>query len=140
MWSCITVIILYPYHLFTTCSSFKRKERIWSFLWLWPSLLLDFSVEVFYNVKNRLSFIKSKSSSKNLSNENKHCCFCCLLDKTRIKMPNLWDYRDTLTTFWRNKWQSVFDVVKNLCYWWKSIENCLPSAVLNSCLAELALA
>ena len=28
--------------------------------------------EVFYNVKNGSSFITSKSSSKNLSNENKH--------------------------------------------------------------------
>ena len=36
---------------------------------------------VFYNVKNGLSFIMSKSSSKNLSNENKHWCFCCLQDK-----------------------------------------------------------
>ena len=32
--------------------------------------------EVFYKVKNGSSFIKSKSSSKNLSNENKHIlCF-----------------------------------------------------------------
>ena len=30
---------------------------------------------VFYNVKNRLSFIASKSLSKNLSNENKHTMF-----------------------------------------------------------------
>ena len=37
---------------------------------------------VFYNVKNRLSFIASKSLSKNLSNENKQLCFCCLQDKT----------------------------------------------------------
>ena len=38
--------------------------------------------EVFYDVKKGSSFIASKSSSKNLSNENKHWCFCCLLDKT----------------------------------------------------------
>ena len=31
---------------------------------------------VFYNVKNGVSFITSKSSSKNLNNENKHTlCF-----------------------------------------------------------------
>ena len=36
---------------------------------------------VFYNVKNGWSFITSKSLSKNLSNENKHWCFCCLQDK-----------------------------------------------------------
>ena len=34
---------------------------------------------VFYNVKNGSSFIMSKSLSKNLSDENKHCCFWCLL-------------------------------------------------------------
>ena len=38
--------------------------------------------EVFNNVKNGSSFIMSKSSSKNLSNENNHWCFCCLQDKT----------------------------------------------------------
>ena len=31
--------------------------------------------EVLYNVKNRSPFITSKSSSKNLSNENKHSLF-----------------------------------------------------------------
>ena len=31
--------------------------------------------EVFYNVKNGSSFTTSKSSSKNLSNENKHSLF-----------------------------------------------------------------
>ena len=31
---------------------------------------------VFYNVKNGWSFIASKSSSENLSNHNKHLCFC----------------------------------------------------------------
>ena len=43
----------------------------------------------FYNVKNESSIIMSKSSSKNLSNENKECCFWCLQDKTWIKMPIL---------------------------------------------------
>ena len=36
----------------------------------------------FYNIKKGWSIITSKSSSNNLSNENKHLCFCCLLDKT----------------------------------------------------------
>ena len=36
---------------------------------------------VFYKVKNGSSFIMSKSSTKNLSNENKRWCFCCLKDK-----------------------------------------------------------
>ena len=35
-----------------------------------------------YNVKNGLSIIKSKSLSKNLSNEKKQFSFCCLQDKT----------------------------------------------------------
>ena len=48
-----------------------------------------FHIVSFYNVKNGLSFILSKSSSKNLSNENKHCRLCCLQDKMWIKMPIL---------------------------------------------------
>ena len=46
---------------------------------IWHSTFCQFLniiAEVFYNVKNRLSFITSKSLSKNLSNENKHTlCF-----------------------------------------------------------------
>ena len=38
--------------------------------------LLISKAGVFYNVKNWSSFIASKSSSKNLSNENKHCIQC----------------------------------------------------------------
>ena len=38
----------------------------------------DIIAGVFYNVKNGSSFITPKDSSKNLSNENKHWCFCCL--------------------------------------------------------------
>jgi hypothetical protein len=41
----------------------------------------------------RSSFITSKSLSKNLSNEKNHWCFCCLRDKTRLKMPILWKHR-----------------------------------------------
>ena len=39
-----------------------------------------------------------------------------LQDKTWIKMPILWNYRDSLTTFWPNKWWFVFDVVKDSSY------------------------
>ena len=52
-----------------------------------------------YNIKNRSSFITSKFLSKNLSNENKHWCFCCLRDKMWIKMPILWKYWDSLMNF-----------------------------------------
>ena len=38
--------------------------------------------ESFYYVNYGSSIITSKSSSYNLSNENKHRCFCCLQDKT----------------------------------------------------------
>ena len=61
----------------------------------WHSFRLDFSARkpdtlagVFYNVKSGSSFITSKNSSENLSNHNKHLCFCCLQDKTWIKMLN----------------------------------------------------
>ena len=40
------------------------------------------AAQSFYNLKNRSSIISSKSLSKNLSNENKKWCFCCLQDKT----------------------------------------------------------
>ena len=40
------------------------------------------TLQSFYNVKYGSSIITSKSSSKNLSNQNKHLCFCCLQDKT----------------------------------------------------------
>ena len=43
---------------------------------------VDIRAESFYNVKNESSIITSKSLSENLSNENKHWCFCCLQDKT----------------------------------------------------------
>ena len=54
-------------------------------------------------------------------NANKQWCFCCLQDKTWIKMPILWKHFSVTVilsqTFWRNIWRSVFDVVKILqCY------------------------
>ena len=44
---------------------------------------------LFTTLKIGSSIITSKSLSKNFSNENKHRCFCCLQDKTWIKMPIL---------------------------------------------------
>ena len=79
---------------------------------------------VFYNDKNGSSFITSKSSSKNLSNENKHT----------LLFPKNWHFNSRFVlkttktpvfvfiteirwqTFWRDKWRSVFDVVKRLLY------------------------
>ena len=62
-----------------------------------------------------------KKFVKDLSNENKQWCFCCLQDKTWIKMPILWKHFSITEilwrTFWRNIWQSIFDVVKILRYW-----------------------
>ena len=49
--------------------------------------------ELFNSIKNGSSFITSKSLSKNLSNENKHWCFCRLQDKMRNKTPILWKHR-----------------------------------------------
>ena len=74
--------------------------------------------ESFYNVKNGSSIITSKSSSKNLSNEKKQWCFCCLQDKTWIKIPILWKHFSITEilwrTFWCNIWRSIFGVVKIL--------------------------
>ena len=68
----------------------------------------------------------SKSLSNNQSSQNKCLCFCCLQDKTWIKMPK-WTIFDTsvyvfvteityLTKIWRNNWWSIIDIVENLCY------------------------
>ena len=51
-----------------------------------------------------------------------HWCFCCLQDKTWIKMPILWNYCDALTNFLTNNWWSVFDVVKILRYCLKKLK------------------
>ena len=83
---------------------------------------------IFYNVKNSLSFITSKSLSENLSNNNKYLRFCCLQDKMWIKMPNWTIFLISSKvfvliteifwrTFWRNKWWFVFDVVKDSSFW-----------------------
>ena len=53
--------------------------------------MLSYS-QFIYNIKNKSSFIMSKSSSKNLSNENKHWRLCCLLNKICIQMPILCMY------------------------------------------------
>ena len=75
----------------------------------------------FYNVKNGSSIITSKSSSKNLSNENKHWCFCCLQDKMWIKMPIVWKHRVYLFSLLRFFDLIIdspfFDVVKRVHFW-----------------------
>ena len=62
-------------------SSFWAKNKI-------NSLLISHLFKHFghfswslFNVKNGSSFIRSKSSSKHLSNKNKHWFFCCLQEK-----------------------------------------------------------
>ena len=70
----------------TICANVHKSDKI-NF-----ELIGDKIAGVFYNIKNGSSFIMSKSSSKNLSNENKPWCFCCLQDKTWIKMPILWKH------------------------------------------------
>ena len=109
------------------CPQFKIFLVVNLLLGLSSIKLMDFFVTkpgVFYNVKNGSSFITSKSSSDNLSNHKKHLCFCCLLDKTWIKMPKWTIFLISSKVFvliteifwlnfWRNKWQSLFDVVKD---------------------------
>ena len=69
-------------------------------------------MESFYIVKNELSFIMSKSSTKNLCNENLMCPenwhfnSRCVLKTTKTPV--------FFIAFWRNKWRSVFDIVKRL--------------------------
>ena len=71
-----------------------------------------FHIVSFYNVKHGLSFIMSKSSSKNLSNENKRWSLCCLQDKTWIKMPILWKHRVCLLSLLRF-FDELFDIIND---------------------------
>ena len=94
--------------------------------------------EFFYNVKNGSLFIMSKSLLKNLSNENKthsmfsenwHFSLRFVLMTT--KTPVFYFITEILCqTFWRNKWRSVFDVVKNLC---------LCDFICNSCSSTVTI-
>ena len=98
-------------------SLFSQRSDFYSLFWK-NSITI---AESFYNVKNGSSIITSKSSSKNLSNENKHWFFGCLQDKLWIKMSILWKYRVflfSLLTFFdeHSNWWYVFDVVKRLRY------------------------
>ena len=79
--------------------TWSQDYRVADHNWVNIFWMKIFIAQYFYKVKNGLSNITSKSSSKNLSNENKHWCFCCLQDKTWIKMQILWNYWDSLTNF-----------------------------------------
>ena len=81
--------------------------------------------ESFYNVKNGSSIITSKSSPKNLSNENKHTlCFQRIGILIHILSWRQQKHQCTAVfvfiteilwqTFWRNNWWSVFDIAKIL--------------------------
>ena len=74
-------------------------------------------VESFYNLKNGLSIITSKSSSKNLSNKNEHCMQCSgvfVVFKTKHELKCT--FSGITEILWHNNWQSIFDVVKILRY------------------------
>ena len=70
-----------PYEICTIVNIFLQKSIVINFFFLLVkgtlkgTLSLFTIAESFYNVKNGLSFITSKSLSKNLSNENKHTMF-----------------------------------------------------------------
>ena len=106
--------------------------------------------EVFYGANYWSPIITSKNSSENLSNHNKHLCFCtvfssfcCLQDKTWIKMPKwtiflISSKQFVLITenfwriFWRDNWPSIIGAVENYRYcvkhFQKSHITCLLSA------------
>ena len=101
-----------------------------NFVWL----KVDSIAEVFYGANYWSPIITSKNSSETLSIHNKHLClctvfssFCCLQDKTWIKMPkwtifsisseeivliaeNFW------RIFWRDNWRSIISAVENFRY------------------------
>ena len=72
---------------------------------------------VFYNVKNWLSFITSKSSSENLSNHNKHLSFCCLQDKTWIKNAKMNYFFNIITSVYFDYWDFLTDVKMTIRFW-----------------------
>ena len=63
--------------------------------------LSDLTAEFFYYVKYCSSIITSENWSENLNNKNKNWCFCCLLDKTLIKMPKRTGNKDCLFSLLR---------------------------------------
>ena len=92
--------------------------------------------ESFYNVENGSSFITSKSLSENLSNHKKHLCFCCLQDKTWIKMPKWTIFLISSKvfvliteifwwTFWCNNWRcrKTLLMLPLLLHWLKRSES-----------------
>ena len=88
----------------------------------------EFIVQYFYNVKSGPSIIRSKDSSKNLSNENKHTMFpenwhfnSLFVLKTTKSQVFAMITKIFWRTFWRNKWTSVFGVVKDSSYIGKNI-------------------
>ena len=48
-------------------------------------VLKNTTAGIFYNVQNESSYIMTKSSSKNLNNENKHWCFVVFTTKLELK-------------------------------------------------------
>ena len=95
------------------------------------SSIFNSLAEVFYSANYWSPIITSKNSSENLSNHNKHLCFCtvfssfcCLQDKTWIKMPKwtiflISSKEFVLITeifwriFWRDNWRSLIGGVEN---------------------------
>ena len=75
---------------------------------------------IFLQRQKRIIKYYVKKFVKNLSNENKHWRFCCLQDKTWIKMPILWKHFSITEIILR----SVFDVVKilRLCNQYVSLQ------------------
>ena len=74
-------------------------------------------MESFYNVKEWIFNYKFVKESQN---ENKHWCFCCLQDKTWIKMSFLWKHRLYLFSLLRFFDIIIddpfFDFVERLCF------------------------
>ena len=83
----------------------------WNYFW---RITIVSKAGVFYNFKNGLSFITSKTSSKNLGNEN--CCFLVFNTKREVRNQfsgNLSVFVFIIEIFWQYKWRFIFDGVKN---------------------------
>ena len=100
----------YTFTAIVTCYKMKMIRFVFFLIKFWVII-----AGVFYNAKNRSSFITSKSSSKNLSNKNTGA-FIVFKTKRELKCQFSGITEILWRTFWRNKCRSVFDVVKDSSY------------------------
>ena len=91
---------------------FLKLMFVWLFVIVFSSKKIENNSAVFLQHQKQIVNYYVKTSSKNLSNENKQWCFCCLQDKKWSKMPILWKNRVrmfSLLIFFDELFDVIFD-------------------------------